>query len=113
MEPAPDELRYRLLLAEGFLNESREDQTLGRWRSCVDNSQLATENAAKAVLAIISPGGRTHNPAPHLRQALQRGDFSVLVSSKVERLAECAELLGPDVHIQSDYGDELAGRTPW
>jgi len=31
----------------------------------------------------------------------------------VERVAECAELLGPDIHVQSDYGDEAGGRTPW
>jgi HEPN domain-containing protein len=31
----------------------------------------------------------------------------------VRALAECAESLGPDVHIQTDYGDETGGRTPW
>jgi len=28
-------------------------------------------------------------------------------------VAQCAELLGPDVHVQSDYGDEIGRRTPW
>jgi hypothetical protein len=28
-------------------------------------------------------------------------------------LAELAELLGFDVHVQTDYGDEMRGRTPW
>lgn len=31
----------------------------------------------------------------------------------ITKLVDCAELLGPDVHIQSDYGDEIGGRTPW
>lgn len=31
----------------------------------------------------------------------------------VERLAELTELLGFDVHIQTDYGDESEGLTPW
>ncbi len=57
--------------------------------------------------------GHTHNPAPLLRRALQRGDYPALVQSRIQRLAECAELLGPDVHVQSDHGDELARRTPW
>lgn len=113
MPTTSDEVRYRLRLARGFLDESREDMSLGRWRSCVDNSQLATENAAKAALAMLSPVGRTHNPAPLLRSALHRSSFPALVQAKVERLIECAELLGPDVHVQSDYGDEVAGQTPW
>jgi HEPN domain-containing protein len=86
---------------------------LERWRSCVDNSQLSTENAAKAVLALLGPVGRTHNPSLLLREALAEGEFPPEFSPQVERLAECAELLGPDIHVQSDYGDEAGGRTPW
>ncbi|MGH2352681.1 MAG: HEPN domain-containing protein [Chloroflexota bacterium] len=48
-----EDTRYRLRLAEGFLQEAHQDFALQRWRSCVDNSQLATENAAKAVLAAL------------------------------------------------------------
>ncbi|MEW6233457.1 MAG: HEPN domain-containing protein [Chloroflexota bacterium] len=109
----PEETRYRLRLADGFLQEAHEDIALRRWRSCVDNSQLATENAAKSVLALLGPVGRTHNPAVILRQAVERGDYPDFIHQKVERLAECAELLGPDVHVQSDYGDEAGGQTPW
>ena len=32
---------------------------------------------------------------------------------QVERLAQCAGELGPAVHMESDYGDEVGGRTPW
>lgn len=111
--PAPEEVSYRLRLVLGFLEEARQDFNLGRWRSCVDNSQLATENAAKAVLALLGPVGRTHNPSLLLREALAEGEFSGEISPQVERVAECAELLGPDIHVQSDYGDEAGGRTPW
>ena len=107
------EATYRLRLAEGFLEEARQDIQTRRWRSCVDNAQLAVENAAKAALAGLGPIGRTHNPAPLIRQALAAGRFSPEASVTVERLAECAELLGPDVHMQSDYGDEAGARTPW
>jgi hypothetical protein len=48
-----------------------------------------------------------------LREALAGGEFPGEISSRVERLAECAELLGPDIHVQSDYGDEAGGLTPW
>ncbi len=104
---------YRMRLAQGFLAESRQDRALSRWRSCVDNSQLATENAAKAVLALAAPVGRTHNPAALLRQALQAGTYPQAMRGEIEELTEHAELLGPDVHIRSDYGDETAGQTPW
>jgi HEPN domain-containing protein len=111
--PAPEEASYRLRLVLGFLQEARQDFNLERWRSCVDNSQLATENAAKAVLALLGPVGRTHNPSLLLREALAEGEFPGEISPQVERLAECAEFLGPDIHVQSDYGDEACGRTPW
>ena len=104
---------YRLKVAQGFLNESRQDVELRRWRSAVDNAQLAVENSAKAVLALLGPVGRTHNPAVPLRQALAE---HLLVGADYERaqgLAELCEAMGPDIHIQTDYGDEVAGRTPW
>jgi HEPN domain-containing protein len=37
------DVNFRLRLAEGFLQEAEEDLTLSRWRSCVDNAQLAVE----------------------------------------------------------------------
>lgn len=52
-----EQVRYRLRLAEGFLEEARQDISSQRWRSCVDNSQLAVENAAKALLAMLGPVG--------------------------------------------------------
>jgi len=104
---------YRLRLAAGFCDEARQDVALKRWRSAMDNAQLAVENAAKAVLALaygFVPRGR---PAPLLRQALLDGMLGACDPEKVQRLAELAELLGFDVHVQTDYGDEMAGRTPW
>lgn len=107
------EAHYRLRLAQGFLEEARQDVALGRWRAAVDNSQLCVENAAKAALSLLGPVGRTHNPAAQLRQALQEGRFSLREAHQVETLAERAEMLGPDIHIQTDYGDEAGGYTPW
>lgn len=108
-----EEVRYRQRVAQGFLNEARQDADLRRWRSAVDNAQLATENAAKAVLALLGPVGRTHHPAVPLRQAVTEGLFPVHSQDWVRRLIELAELMGPDIHKQTDYGDEVGGRTPW
>lgn len=106
-------VEYRLKVARGFLEEARQDVTLGRWRSAVDNAQLAVENAAKSTLALVGPVGRTHNPASLLRRLLSEGIFSGEQEELVQRLAEHAEILGKDIHVQTDYGDEMGGRTPW
>lgn len=74
MHPQED-AQYRVRLAEGFLDEARQDIQLGRWRSCVDNSQLAAENSGKAPLALLGPVGRTHAPAALLRRAMTAGRF--------------------------------------
>ncbi len=104
---------YRLELARGFLEEARQDNGLGRWRSAVDGAQLAVENAGKAGLALAGEIGRTHNPATRIRRLIEEGRLNAAASEKLERLAELAELLGPDIHVRTDYGDEAKGRTPW
>jgi HEPN domain-containing protein len=57
--------------------------------------------------------GRTHDPARLIRKLLESNSFPGRIRSRVERLAECAEVLGPQVHIQSDYGDDENMKTPW
>lgn len=86
---------------------------LGRWRSSVDSAQLSVENAGKTVLALFGLVGRTHNPATQIRRLIEEGQLDAALSERLERLAELAELLGPDIHIQTNYGDEAGGRTPW
>lgn len=108
-----DDARYRLGLAQGFLGEAQQDVGLRRWRSCVDNSQLATENAGKAVLALLGPVGRTHDPASLLRYALDANRFSPARVLSVTHLAELTAELGWTVHAASDYGDEEGRLTPW
>lgn len=105
--------KYRYKLMQGFLQELRQDVGLKRWRSAMDNAQLTVENAAKSVLSLVGPVGRTHNPAHLLRQLAAAKPLPHLPAEKVTRLAEIAELLGPDVHIQTDYGDETEALTPW
>ena len=104
---------YRLRLARGFLDEATQDVALGRWRSAVGNSQLAVENSVKALLSLLGPVGRTHAPSAQLRKAISEGVFPESLIDSARQLFETAETLKPDVHIQTDYGDELGGRTPW
>ncbi len=104
---------YRLRLARGFLEEARQGTDPERWRSAVDGAQLPVENASKAGLALAGRTGRTHNPATQIRRVIEEGRLEAELPEKLERLAELSELLGPDIHIQTDYGDEAEGRTPW
>lgn len=108
-----EDSRYRGRLSEGFLEKATDDARLKRWRSCVDNSQLAVENAAKSVWALLGPVGHTRGTADPLRKAVDSKRFSSPVAPQVLRLIELAEQLGWDAHVTSDYGDEVARRTPW
>ncbi len=108
-----EQAAYRLKLAQGFLEEAQQDAGLERWRSAVDGAQLAVENAGKAALELAGQVGRTHNPATQLRRLIEDKRFDAAHREKPERLAELSELLGPDIHVQTDYGDEAEGRTPW
>lgn len=110
---AREDARFRLRLAEGFLAEAEQDLSLGRWRSCVDNSQLAIENAAKSVIAQRGPVGRTHSPTTYLRALLAAEKLPPGSGAQVERLAVLADAFGRDLHMASDYGDEAARLTPW
>ncbi|MDW8234594.1 MAG: nucleotidyltransferase domain-containing protein [Roseiflexaceae bacterium] len=104
---------YRLKLASGFVTEARQDIDLQRWRSAVDNAQLASENAAKSVLSLVGPLGRTHQPGVWLREALARQRFPSEATADIERLATIADTLGMEVHIKTDYGAEEQNLTPW
>jgi HEPN domain-containing protein len=108
-----EEARYRLRLAEGYLQEAEQLLGVSQWRACVSSAQLAVENSPKAVLALVGPLPKSHDLSAMLLDAagdLGLGEESLPV---LQRLAECARLLGFREHIMTDYGDELAYRTPW
>lgn len=105
--------RYRLYLAELHLGAAQRLVGLEMWPTCVDNCQVVAENAAKAVLALLAPLGRTHDPGVQLHKALRESRFPEALRERVERLAQCAERLGSDVHTKVTYGDEERYITPW
>lgn len=104
---------YRLKLAKGFLNEAEQDMALNRWRACVAHAQLAVENALKSVIALFVPVPRTHDPARLLLKLIDQDQIPERWQNEIESLAREGLLLGPEVHIQTDYGDEFSGLTPW
>jgi HEPN domain-containing protein len=110
---AIDLVRYRLRLAEGFLNEAEQDFALQRWRSCVDNAQLATENAGKSALALFGVVPKTHDPAQQIAQILRGENVAPHLRAALEGMLPYLLALGSAEHFLTDYGDEVSYKLPW
>jgi len=108
-----DDPEYRSDLATRHLAEAQKLFGLEMWSSSVDHSQMSAENVAKAVLALVGPVGRTHEPGLVLQALIGDGRFPSAVVPRVQRLAECARLLGSEIHMFAAYGDEEKRLTPW
>jgi len=107
------EVNYRLRLAKGFIKEAAALYHQHQWRACVSSSQLAVENSAKAVLSIFRPIAKIHELSEILINLVGELNLKGKECRDMERLAECAKILGLKEHITADYGDELAHKTPW
>lgn len=107
------EAQYRLNLARGYVEEARQlaDQQLGR--ASVSSSQLAVENAAKAVLALFKPVVKAHDLSDLLLNLIDEQKLDDEDALRIEQLALCASRLGFKEHILTDYGDELTFTLPW
>ncbi len=107
-----DLVDFRLRLAEGFLDEAEQDFRLERWRSCVDNAQLATENAGKSVLAAFGIVPKTHDPAQQIAQILRTKDIAPDLRSAMDKMVPDLLALGSAEHFLTDYGDEVRHKLP-
>lgn len=107
------ESRYRLELAEGFLKEAEQDFLLSRWRSCVDNSQLAVENSGKTVVACFRPVEKSHNVARHVADLMEREEIDPELNDDIKILIPMLDKLGFEEHLKTDYGDEDTYKSPW
>ena len=106
-------LEFRLGLAPGFLSESEQDYGLKRWRSCVDSSQLAVENCAKAVLILFGVTSKTHDPARVVSKLIQTGVIAGESAETLKPIIADMLTLGSDEHFLTDYGDEMTLTLPW
>lgn len=104
---------YRIALAAGFLAEAEQDLTLERWRSCVDNAQLAVENAGKAALALFGISPKTHDPARQIAAVLREQELPAGVSEVLHAMLPDLLVLGAETHFLTDYGDEASYTLPW
>lgn len=106
-------VKYRLKLAEGFLNEAVQDLELGRYRSCVDSAQLSIENSVKAVLFFFGPVAKTHNPAADLKQLIETKKIDGEIKDVLLSIVRIASGYGMKEHFLTDYGDEIELLSPW
>jgi len=104
------EVEYRIELAVRFLGEAEKAWSSGDWRRVVESSQLASENAAKSVIAIYRIPSWSHDPYEELIE------ISLSLKSEyrkpISRLAEMAHELAPE-HGRVVYGEPSRGMTPW
>ena len=110
---ASKEMQYCIALAEGFLDEAEQDFTLKRWRSCVDNAQLAVENAGKAALALFGIVPKTHDPARQIAAILREHELPANISDLLQEMLPDLLVLGAEAHFLTDYGDEANYTLPW
>jgi HEPN domain-containing protein len=108
-----DEIAYQAALAKGFLAEAEQDIRLERWRSCVDNAQLAVENAGKAVLALFGVTPKTHDPAREIVTVLRTQKLPVKIQQELNAIIPDLLALGTAEHFLTDYGDEATYTLPW
>ena len=104
------EVRYRVRLAEGYLREAEENFKREDFRATVAASQLAAENAAKAIIAIFRIPSWSHDPSHELREVVSQLPQSL--RPLAEELAGIAQLLAPE-HGRVTYGEPVRGLTPW
>ncbi len=110
---ASRDVQYRIALSQGFLTEAEQYLTIQRWRSCVDNSQLAVENAGKAALALFGIAPKTHDPARQIAAILREQELPADVSELLHAMLPDLLVLGTETHFLTDYGDEESYTLPW
>lgn len=104
------EMEYRLILAQKYLEDAEQRLRSSDFRGCVQYSQLAAENAAKAVIAMRRTPSWGHDPSGELLEVANELDSDR--REKAVRLAEISSRLAPE-HGRTTYGEPERFLTPW
>lgn len=103
------EVEYRAQLAHEYLEDAEHSLRSNDFKGCVQNSQLATENAAKAVVATRRTPSWGDDPSPELLEVAKELDSQQ--EAKAKRLAELSSQLAPE-HGRATYGEPERFATP-
>jgi len=104
------DVAYRRKLTNKYLKEAGENFKRGDYRRTVESAQLATENAAKAIIALYHVPSWSHDPSIELLELLKKLPKELEV--KARKLAQIAHKLAPE-HGRVTYGEPVRGVTPW
>src|SRR3989304_5852503 len=103
------EVEYRVQLAREYLEDAENRFGSNDHKGCVQYSQLAAENSAKAVIATRRTPTWGHDPSAELFQiASQLGSE---LAGKATKLAELSSQLAPE-HGRTTYGEPDQFKTP-
>lgn len=108
-----EEARYRLVLAEGYLERAERFFAQESWHDCVRDAQASVENAGKAVVARFVPVERSRDPVRQILTLLENNVFPEKLRPLIERGIPAFSALGFKEHIQVTYGDEETYTPPW
>lgn len=103
------EMEYRAQLAREYLEDAEQRFRSNDFNGCVQYSQLAAENAAKAVIASRRTPSWGHDPSFELLEVAK--ELESKQDRKAKRLAEISSQLAPE-HGRTTYGEPERFLTP-
>jgi HEPN domain-containing protein len=103
------EMEYRAQLAREYLQDAEDRFHSNDFKGCVQYSQLASENAAKAVIAKRRTPSWGHDPSSELLEIAK--ELESEQDANVTRLAEISSQLAPE-HGRTTYGEPERFLTP-
>jgi len=104
------EMEYRTQMARKYLEDAEERLRSSDFKGCVQYSQLAAENAAKAVIATRRTPSWGHDPSSELLEVAK--ELGPEQERDAARLAEISSQLAPE-HGRTTYGEPERFLTPW
>ncbi len=106
--------QYRLDLAEMFLDQARRRLNVEEWHTCVGESQVSVENAAKSIIVCFRPVPHTHDVADHLTTLIRNTpDLDEEIVDGIRRMITLAETHNSEEHVAATDGDENTRTPPW
>ncbi len=103
------EMEYRAQLAREYLQDAEDRFRSNDFKGCVQYSQLAAENAAKAVIATRRTPSWGHDPSSELLEITKELESGQ--GGKATRLAQISSQLAPE-HGRTTYGEPERFVTP-
>jgi len=104
-----DEVNYKRNLAKEHLNAAIKRFRIEDWPGAVQASQLAAENAAKAIIAHFHLPSWSHDPSEELKEIIT--NVPIMLQDGINKLIEITGTLAPE-HERTSYGLTLKRITP-